>query len=169
MIRIWKNTPEESSLRICLAVLLGLPLEDVPDFENIWPGTSDVYVHMQNWLNSIGKFGVFLYEGAEMKDLVPYGSCIVGGSNEKGKQYAVFNDGKLWHNPDRKKITEKDWVLVIAPLLWDDKMAAYKNPEGEFSYDNIPCTCLTDCAPDCKGECGCEACRTAYADFMSGE
>lgn len=31
------------------------------------------------------------------------------------------------------------------------------------------CTCPSACPKSCKGECGCEACRAAYADFLSGE
>jgi len=29
----------------------------------------------------------------------------------------------------------------------------------------VPCTCTNECTYDCKGECGCEACRQAYQDF----
>ncbi len=33
-------------------------------------------------------------------------------------------------------------------------------------YDEIPCTCKPECPDACKGECGCEACATAYSDFL---
>lgn len=34
-------------------------------------------------------------------------------------------------------------------------------------YDGVPCTCKPECPNACKGECGCDACRTAYSDFLS--
>lgn len=34
-------------------------------------------------------------------------------------------------------------------------------------YDGIPCTCLKECSYFCKGACGCEACKTAFSDFLS--
>lgn len=34
-------------------------------------------------------------------------------------------------------------------------------------YDGIPCTCLKECSHFCKGTCGCEACKTAFSDFLS--
>ncbi len=37
------------------------------------------------------------------------------------------------------------------------------------AYDGIVCTCTDKCNDPCKGECGCNACRTSYMDFMSNE
>ena len=31
------------------------------------------------------------------------------------------------------------------------------------------CTCTEKCKENCKGECGCEACRTCYNDWLSLE
>jgi hypothetical protein len=36
-------------------------------------------------------------------------------------------------------------------------------------YDEIPCTCNDECRLNCKGECGCEACKACYSDFLSAE
>jgi len=36
--------------------------------------------------------------------------------------------------------------------------------EGEDHY----CVCLSDCARDCMGECGCDACRSARLDYLHG-
>ena len=37
-------------------------------------------------------------------------------------------------------------------------------------YGGKCCTCDERCPPDCKGvECGCEACRRAYLDFLAAE
>ena len=30
-----------------------------------------------------------------------------------------------------------------------------------------PCSCFIGCKYDCKGECGCQHCADAYADFLS--
>jgi hypothetical protein len=38
-------------------------------------------------------------------------------------------------------------------------------PDGR--YEGVPCTCKPTCQYNCKGECGCAACRMSYADFLS--
>ena len=43
-------------------------------------------------------------------------------------------------------------------------------PDGYYTVDAeeaYPCTCTPDCPPQCKGQCGCEACNCAYQDFLS--
>lgn len=37
-------------------------------------------------------------------------------------------------------------------------------PDGK--YEEIPCTCNPQCPYDCKGECGCSACTSAYGDQL---
>ena len=40
-------------------------------------------------------------------------------------------------------------------------------PDGRYE-DDYPCTCEPDCPPACRGDdCGCCACRAAYAEFAS--
>lgn len=41
-------------------------------------------------------------------------------------------------------------------------------PDGLYDGE-YPCTCRPECSDPCKGECGCEACRTRYSDFLSME
>jgi len=48
--------------------------------------------------------------------------------------------------------------------------------EGELKYpptgyydEEFPCTCTEECRLNCKGECGCEACKASYSDFLSLE
>lgn len=36
-------------------------------------------------------------------------------------------------------------------------------------YDGYPCTCVDSCSDDCKGLCGCQACHTAYQDYLSSD
>lgn len=36
--------------------------------------------------------------------------------------------------------------------------------EPDGYYDGDPCTCKPECPAACKGQCGCEGCRTAYND-----
>ena len=38
-------------------------------------------------------------------------------------------------------------------------------PDGY--YDEVPCTCQSDCEFTCKGECNCEACVLAHSDFLA--
>lgn len=46
-------------------------------------------------------------------------------------------------------------------------------PVGYYTDDHFdreswrPCTCTPDCPASCKGACGCDACSTAYSDFLS--
>lgn len=44
-------------------------------------------------------------------------------------------------------------------------------PDGLYQAngDGTPCTCVPSCPNPCKGQCGCEACREAYGDFLSNE
>jgi hypothetical protein len=37
------------------------------------------------------------------------------------------------------------------------------------TYHGKKCTCTEGCSYACKGTCGCEACKEAYSDFLSGE
>jgi hypothetical protein len=36
--------------------------------------------------------------------------------------------------------------------------------EPDGLYEGLPCTCKDSCPYDCKGQCGCEACLSAYSD-----
>lgn len=40
-------------------------------------------------------------------------------------------------------------------------------PDGYYreSGEPVPCTCTPACPPACNGQCGCRACRMAFADF----
>lgn len=40
-------------------------------------------------------------------------------------------------------------------------------PDGYYTAngDQVPCTCQPSCPFNCKGQCGCEACRQSYQDF----
>lgn len=38
-------------------------------------------------------------------------------------------------------------------------------PDGY--YEDEPCTCKPDCDFNCRGNCNCEACALAYADYLS--
>lgn len=40
-------------------------------------------------------------------------------------------------------------------------------PDGY--YDIYPCTCNDKCPYGCKGECGCNACSSAYGDSLENE
>jgi len=40
-------------------------------------------------------------------------------------------------------------------------------PDGY--YEGVPCTCKDKCLYNCKGECGCKACKALYQDFLSDE
>jgi len=42
-------------------------------------------------------------------------------------------------------------------------------PEHCVDYDGELGTCPAECESGCAGKCGCEACRVAYQDFLSGE
>lgn len=54
--------------------------------------------------------------------------------------------------------------MSFGPLPWEET-AAIK--EGD---EDPPCVCGERCKYNpCKGQCGCEACRLSYMDFLSCE
>lgn len=59
-------------------------------------------------------------------------------------------------------------------IHWEAKMNE-PTPEGmtrwepDGKYNGKLCTCKPQCDDPCHGECGCEACHDAYADFLSNE
>jgi len=56
----------------------------------------------------------------------------------------------------------------------DSELEAFRKEHEYVDYDAdppefVPCTCLDSCQPGCHGQCGCEAHRLAYGDFLSLE
>lgn len=73
-------------------------------------------------------------------------------------------------DPERRKATldgrfTSEHLRAIAECM--DSLIP--KPSVESSDGPVGCTCNATCAADCKGMCGCEACRMAYSDFLSME
>ena len=62
-------------------------------------------------------------------------------------------------------------VLRDRAILRDgfDKKTELHFLETVSSLRQPGCTCRDDCPTACKGECGCEVCHNAYADFLASE
>lgn len=55
-------------------------------------------------------------------------------------------------------IDERSGQTIVDPFTVEIRNEEHRHPS---------CTCTEDCPIDCKGECGCEYCKQAYADFLS--
>lgn len=73
-----------------------------------------------------------------------------------------------------------DGVVILKdgqPITIDEVLAMLNARSGtvdehidkNWTHKREPCTCPPSCDYACKGECGCQACREAYGDFLSAE
>jgi hypothetical protein len=64
-----------------------------------------------------------------------------------------------------REMPEYDTPVVCEPAQQPTETGKTKYPPDGL-YEDIPCTCVPECADDCKGGCGCSACASAYGDAM---
>ena len=107
----------------CLAMLLGLPLSEVPNFLELLGAGQDDEVSFraqQVWLNERG-WGLVTIQarGPFFKRHFAKGYVLVGGKSSRGLPHAViYKDGELWHDPhpDRGGVVEIEEVDILYPL-----------------------------------------------------
>jgi hypothetical protein len=106
--------PKGNCNSACLAMLLGLRIEDVPNFND----SSDYNGAMQDFLAGHG-YGILTFPiGAIELRAFHKGYGIAAGESPRGHNHAVlYFDGELWHDPhpDRSGV-EVSAMDVVYPL-----------------------------------------------------
>jgi len=80
------------------------------------------------------------------------------------KVYLMFidEDKKLCDGCDKRKVCASiDTLGGDVMIICKDCLLEMVNCFG----GEAGCTCKDSCPPDCKGECGCQACHDNYVDF----
>lgn len=114
-------------------------------------------------------------------------SRLVAFETDVGKAYLSLDaiTGIVPHVPTGKAITElyhdlpkpaadpeKCDLIVggrsITVCGTPDAVAVFISAQTTAESEGV-CSCKESCSVDCRGECGCKACRLAYNDFLSEE
>lgn len=105
----------------CLAMMLGLPLESVPNFAQLAQDTGDneAYAAQGAWLRERG-WGILTVVKWQSLPWPPrHGYFIAGGPSPRGHRHAViYKDGALWHDPHPEGggISEVQDIDFLYPL-----------------------------------------------------
>ncbi len=86
----------------CLAMLLGAPLETVPNFAAIAEaeGNNAAYAAQSEWLRERGWALLTIVPWQALPWPPSRGCYIAGGMSPRGFRHAViFKDGEMWHDP----------------------------------------------------------------------
>lgn len=101
----------------CLAMLLGLRLDQVPNFNDF----EDYNGAMQSFLGELGyAILTFPISAIELRAL-QRGFAIVGGMSPRGYLHAVlYRNGELWHDPHPERggveVSSMDVVYPLRPF-----------------------------------------------------
>lgn len=113
---------EGNCLQACLATVLGMSLEEVPDFVADVPADMVWTDSLRAWLHHKG-FGLMIADisnDCDMERLLPFGVCLVGGKTSRGsvQHEVVYLNGKLWHDPypEGNGLTQLCDMFLIFPL-----------------------------------------------------
>ena len=103
----------------CLAMLLGLDISDVPNF-NATPGDNNAkWNAMREWLAARGWGIITIVPWQGLPWPPSRGFFIAGGVAPRGSRHAViYKDGALWHDPhpERAGIASVDDLDILFPL-----------------------------------------------------
>lgn len=116
--RTSNETKGGNCFQAAVASLFELPLEEVPDFCNIYPiYTCQWYTAYREWLRKRG-FSVITLDYEITKDKSAFEDCflIVSGKNKNGVMHSViYRNGVLIHNPNPNctGITPEEFDLIF--------------------------------------------------------
>lgn len=111
----------------CLAMMLGLPLSEVPNFCDA-PGfdesPGEAFMNAaHDWLASIGYWHITINaQGEAFKRYYSKGFVMAAGFTDRGFLHSViYKDGELWHDPHPshqgiKEVLEVDLIYPLAPF-----------------------------------------------------
>jgi len=118
--------PQGNCKSACLAMMLGVSLDDVPNFLKTRFADKDEQVAILaelNWLHLLGWHTVTMSAaGPFFKKFFSIGYIIAAGMSVRGGglwHACVYKDGNLWHDPhpDRTGLVAVQHVDIIYPLV----------------------------------------------------
>lgn len=126
--RIYQNTfgPYGNCQSACLATLLGVPLNEIPNFAQFAEeiGDDEAYQAQTKWLNERG-WGILTVVRWQSLPWPPrHGYFIAGGVSPRGIRHAViYKDGQLWHDPHPDgggiaSVDDIDFLYPLNPMAW---------------------------------------------------
>lgn len=114
--------PDGNCQSACLAMMLGIELEEVPNFTRLGKGVGFMCAKLQQeWLLARGLYIWTIVPHQGLPWPLPYGYYIAGGISQRGHRHAViFKDGALWHDPhpDGGAIAEVEDLDLIQPTTF---------------------------------------------------
>ena len=133
--------PEGNCLMACVASILEVPLEELPDLHeecDTWNEEEEKWVWEGDWwgvLSEAVKARGWKALGVKEGHLAPWGFAIAGGDSpradvvdEEGKNVGhviVCLDGKPWHDPHPSGAglggPIQDWILLIPPMAKEEE------------------------------------------------
>ena len=107
----------------CIASILEIPLEEVPDFDpdqngGLDSGTGEWFDRTSDWLQK--NHGLYLVAAAAVPELMPRGYHIITGKSPRGNcdHAVVGRDGAPAHDPypggGCRLLTTDDYVLFVS-------------------------------------------------------
>lgn len=107
--------PRGNCYSACLAMVLGLELAEVPNFNDMGETDNQINRAAMSWLADRGWVSVRLGCNGEpgVRNVMPRGPCIVGGESHRGAYHGVvYLNGKPFHDPH----PDRTWLVSIADL-----------------------------------------------------
>lgn len=111
--------PHGNCQSACLAMLLGVPLAEVPNFAAMEGDDNGKYVAQARWLHERGWALITIVNWQALPWPPTKGYYIAGGTSPRGLRHGViYKDGKLWHDPhpSRGGIASVDDIDLLYPL-----------------------------------------------------
>lgn len=131
--------PKGNCQSACLAMLLGLPLEKVPNFND----AADYNGAMQAFLRQRGLTILTFPIGPVELRAFQKGFAIVGGTSPRGHSHAVlYRDGELWHDPHPERggveVGMMDVVYPMRPWEIDEGWTRFRNLRKQVAAERYP-------------------------------
>jgi hypothetical protein len=111
----------------CLAMMLGLEIDQVPNFTRMGLNGNELRDAMNDWLRPFGLWFITFVKWQGLPWPPKHGYFIAGGVSPRGVRHAVIiKDGKLWFDPhpDESGIDDVTDVDVILPLGFSPPVCA---------------------------------------------
>jgi hypothetical protein len=131
--------PKGNCQSACIAMLLGLSLNEVPNFND----HADFSGAMQDFLRRRGyTILTFPISAVELRAFQK-GFAIVGGMSPRGHNHAVlYKDGELWHDPHPERggveVGAMDVIYPLRPYEFEEGWQRYRELRAGVAEERYP-------------------------------